>query len=412
MSKAKWWTIAAHEYAVHAKRKGFLIATFGTPLLLAAIFAAIFAFIVYGDQSNSLGVVDQAGITNQLPATVTITDTLRKDVAIIRFNDENLAKTALSNQEIDGYLVIPSDYLQTGALRGVADEGNLSSDAQGRFKDYMQKALISHQAPLDGKRVLEPIDQVYNRKPNSDVEISEGQGILLFFTPYIFGIFFFITVFSSSAYLMTALVEEKESRVMEILATSMRPFELMMGKIVGLGLVGLTQISIWVGTALLGFTIARANIEGMANLTLPTNVLLIGVVMFIPAYLMVAGALGAIGAGVSAVQEGQQFSGIISLLMISPVWFITLIIESPNGPLALFLSLFPFTSPIVMMQRVALVSVPIWQIGLSVLLLIGMAIFMIWLSARIVRVGMLRYGKRLSWADVRRALSVGGQHGE
>ncbi|MBM7842673.1 ABC transporter permease [Herpetosiphon giganteus] len=412
MSKAKWWTIAAHEYAVHAKRKGFLIATFGTPLLLVAIFAAIFAFIAFGDQSNSLGVVDQAGITQKLPATVTITDTLRKDVAVIRFDSEDLAKTALSKQEIDGYVVIPSDYLQSGALRGVANEGNLSSDARGRFTDYMQKALISNQPSLNDQRALEPIDQVYNRKPNSDVETSEGQGVLLFFAPYMFGIFFFIAVFSSSAYLMTALVEEKESRVMEILATSLRPFELMVGKIVGLGLVGLTQISIWVGTALLAFTIARANIEGMANLTLPTNVLLIGVVMFVPAYLMVAGALGAIGASVSAVQEGQQFSGIISILMISPVWFINMIIENPNGPLALFLSLFPFTAPIVMMQRVALVSVPAWQIGLSVLLLIGMALLMIWLAARIVRVGMLRYGKRLTLTEIRRALSLGGQHGE
>jgi len=312
MSKAKWWTIAAHEYSVHAKRKGFLLATFGTPLLLGAIFGAVIAFVAFGNQSNNLGVVDQAGITTQLPATVTITDTLRKDVDVIRFSDENLAKNALSNQEIDGYLVIPNDYLQTGALRGVAAEGNLNSDAQGRFKNYMQKALISHQAPLDSVRALEPISEVYNRKPNSNAEISEAQGVLLFFTPYIFGIFLFITVFSSSAYLMTALVEEKESRVMEILATSMRPFELMLGKIVGLGLVGLTQISIWVGTALLGFMIARANIDDLANLTLPTNVLLIGAIMFVPAYLMVAGALGAIGAGVSAVQEGQQFSGVQS----------------------------------------------------------------------------------------------------
>jgi ABC-2 type transport system permease protein len=178
----------------------------------------------------------------------------------------------------------------------------------------------------------------------------------------------------------------------------------MAGKIVGLGLLGLLQVTVWLSVAIGAFLFAQSRFPVMAALSLPTGVLVIAALMFVPAYLLVAASLSTIGAAVSAVQEGQQLSGIVSLLMISPVWFLPVIIKDPNGALAVGTSIFPFTAPIVMMQRVALTEVPAWQLGLAFVVLIGSAVGMMWVAGKVMRFGMLRYGKRLSLRDLGQAL--------
>jgi ABC-2 type transport system permease protein len=142
----------------------------------------------------------------------------------------------------------------------------------------------------------------------------------------------------------------------------------------------------------------------MEGLSLPSDVLVVALLMFIPSYLLVAACLSTIGAAVSAVQEGQQLSGIVSVLMISPVWFLTAIINNPHAFLSVFTSIFPFTASIVMMQRVAITTVPIWQILLSLLVQVAAAIGMMWVAGRVMRFGMLRYGKRLSVRELGQAL--------
>jgi ABC-2 type transport system permease protein len=407
MPKRKWWTVAAHEFGVHIRRKGFLLATLGVPLGFALMFGLIALFAIRGDTSKGLGYVDQSGITSAQPDRVVITDTLTPDVTIIRYADEAAARADASAGSIDGYIVIPADYLASGALRGVAAD-DLSSLDKGAFADFLSRSLVAGQppsgSPAASQRLIEPVTEIRSRTLASSREVTEGQGVLLFFTPYLFGLLFFIGIFSSSSYLMTALVEEKENRVMEILATSLKPFSLMAGKVVGLGMLGLLQITVWLSVAIGGFLVAQSRFPVMAALRLPTEVLVIAVLMFVPAYLLVAASLSTIGAAVAAVQEGQQLSGVVSLLMISPVWFLPVIIKDPNGPLAVITSIFPFTAPIVMMQRVALTEVPIWQLGLAFVVLIGSAVGMMWVAGKVMRFGMLRYGKRLSLRDLGQAL--------
>jgi ABC-2 type transport system permease protein len=403
MTKRKWWTVAAHEFGIHIRRKGFLLATLGVPLGFALMFGLIALFAIRGDTSKGLGYVDQAGITSAQPERVVITDTLTPDVTIIRYADEAAARADTSAGSIDGYIVIPADYLASGALRGVAAD-DLSGLDKGAFADFLSRSLVVGQSSAASHRLVEPVTEVRSHTLASSREVTEGQGILLFFTPYLFGLLFFIGIFSSSSYLMTALVEEKENRVMEILATSLKPFSLMAGKIVGLGLLGLLQITVWLSVAIGGFLAAQSRFPAMASLRLPSEVLLIAALMFVPAYLLVAASLSTIGAAVSAVQEGQQLSSVVSLLMISPVWFLPVIIKDPNGPLAVITSIFPFTAPIVMMQRVALTEVPVWQLGLAFVVLIGSAVGMMWVAGKVMRFGMLRYGKRLSLRDLGQAL--------
>lgn len=403
MRNAKWWTVAAHEFGIHVRRKGFILATLGMPLFFAISFGLIAFFATRSDGASSIGYVDQSEITRSQPAQVVITGTLQPDITVIRYPDEAQARADTASERIDGYIVIPADYLTSGALRGVAED-SLPNSSQNAFEKFLSRTLVANDGSVAAARLERPITEIRSRTLASPREATRGQGVVLFMAPYLFGIFFFIGIFSSSSYLMTALVEEKENRVMEILATSIKPWALMAGKILGLGLLGLLQITVWLLVVVGAFLLARSQIAAIASLSVPTGVLVVAVLMFIPSYLLVAASLSTVGAAVSAVQEGQQLSGVVSILMIAPVWFLPAIIRAPNGLLATATSIFPFTAPIVMMQRVALTDVPAWQIGLSFAVVSLSAIGMMWVAGKVMRFGMLRYGKRLSLRDIGQAL--------
>ena len=403
MRNAKWWTVAAHEFGIHVRRKGFILATLGMPLFFAISFGLIAFFATRSDGASSIGYVDQSEITRFQPAQVVITGTLQPDITVIRYPDEAQARADTASERIDGYIVIPADYLTSGALRGVAED-SLPNSSQNAFEKFLSRTLVANDGSTAAARLERPITEIRSRTLASPREATRGQGVVLFMAPYLFGIFFFIGIFSSSSYLMTALVEEKENRVMEILATSIKPWALMAGKILGLGLLGLLQITVWLLVVVGAFLLARSQIAAIASLSVPTGVLVVAVLMFIPSYLLVAASLSTVGAAVSAVQEGQQLSGVVSILMIAPVWFLPAIIRAPNGLLATATSIFPFTAPIVMMQRVALTDVPAWQIGLSFAVVSLSAIGMMWVAGKVMRFGMLRYGKRLSLRDIGQAL--------
>ena len=403
MRNAKWWTVAAHEFGIHVRRKGFILATLGMPLFFAISFGLIAFFATRSDGASSIGYVDQSEITRFQPAQVVITGTLQPDITVIRYPDEAQARADTASERIDGYIVIPADYLTSGALRGVAED-SLPNSSQNAFEKFLSRTLVANDGSIAAARLERPITEIRSRTLASPREATRGQGVVLFMAPYLFGIFFFIGIFSSSSYLMTALVEEKENRVMEILATSIKPWALMAGKILGLGLLGLLQITVWLLVVVGAFLLARSQIAAIASLSVPTGVLVVAVLMFIPSYLLVAASLSTVGAAVSAVQEGQQLSGVVSILMIAPVWFLPAIIRAPNGLLATATSIFPFTAPIVMMQRVALTDVPAWQIGLSFAVVSLSAIGMMWVAGKVMRFGMLRYGKRLSLRDIGQAL--------
>ena len=404
MNHAKWWTVAAHEYGHHVRSKGFLGTTLAFPILMLVAIGLIALFISRGESVSAVGYVDQSGLTAAQPQRVIITDTLAPDVPVLRYVDETAAREAVVDETIVGYVVIPADYLQTGLLRGVAQNDSLPDFAQRTLNTFLRDVLTSQADPAFQERLKNPLDNIIQRSQLSGREATREQGLLLFMVPYLFGLFFLISVFGSSSYLMTSLVEEKENRVMEILATSLNPFQLMSGKILGLGLLGLTLILVWLVTSVLIFFIAQQLFADLALLTLPWNVIIVAMVLFVPTYVLMAACLSAVGAAVSAVQEGQQLSGFFSLLMFAPLWLLPVILESPNGALSVVLSMLPFTAPLVLMQRIALVDVPLWQIIASVGFQSLGALIMIWVASRVLRYGMLRYGKRLAVRELVQAL--------
>lgn len=255
---------------------------------------------------------------------------------------------------------------------------------------------------------------------------------------FFFGYFMFIFIFIYGVQVMRGVMEEKQNRVVEVLISSVKPFQLMMGKIVGIALVGFTQFLLWIiisttmitiGSAILmkdkfdpkelANTPMTAQIQGqlgdqmeqgideddvklvkaLQKIDLPLTLAMF-LFYFIGGYLLYSSLLAAIGSAVDSEADTQQFMFPVTIPMILALVIAQMAIYNQNSPAVLWCSFIPFTSPVVMMVRVAMGSAPIWQLLLSMALLVGTFIFTTWLAGRIYRTGILMYGKKVSWREM------------
>jgi ABC-2 type transport system permease protein len=204
--------------------------------------------------------------------------------------------------------------------------------------------------------------------------------------------------------ILSAVVEEKETRIAEILFSSAKPFELMMGKLVGVGLAGLTQLAIWIISALVLVGVGLANLSAAGvNLSVPDITPLTVVyffIFFLLGFFIYATIYALIGSMVTTVQEGGQFAMLPIMFLVAGFIISTTIVRDPNSSLAFWASIAPFIAPITMPVRILAETPPFWQIALSILLNGATIAFLVWLAARVYRVGMLMYGKRATIPEV------------
>ena len=224
----------------------------------------------------------------------------------------------------------------------------------------------------------------------------------LTFTPFVAGLFFVIVVMTSGSYLLQAVVTEKENRTMEIMISSVTHGQLMTGKIIGNIAVGLTQLLIWLIFGWIGVKVGGQFWPLLQDFSLPPNYILVLLLVLLPAFVMVAAIMAAIGATMTDAREAQQLSSMFSLPIMIPYYISSSIIQNPNGPLAVGLSYFPLTAPITILMRMSFTVIPLWQIALNIAILIAFAVLAIWFAGRAFRLGMLQYGKKLSFGDVLR----------
>jgi ABC-2 type transport system permease protein len=209
-----------------------------------------------------------------------------------------------------------------------------------------------------------------------------------------------VVINTSGTYLVQALVEEKENRTMEIVVTSVSPGELMAGKVVGDLLVGLTELVAWLLFGFLAFAFAQRYFPGAENLRVNMDSLWLMLLTLLPAFVMVSALMALAGVTTTDSREAQQMAGLFTLPIMVPFFLLVQLMESPNSPLSIGLSLFPLTAPISMPMRVAFTEVPPWQIGVCLFLLVLCAAGALWLAGRAFRLGMLRYGKKLPWRAI------------
>ncbi|HEX6290250.1 MAG TPA: ABC transporter permease [Herpetosiphonaceae bacterium] len=380
--------ILRYEYARHVRRRAFLLTTLGLPLLIVGFITAI-ELVTRSQNEQRLGLVDRSGLVG----TVNLADlNLRDAIPLAQFADEAAARRALDAHAIDAYMLVPPAYLATGQAQ-VVSWRSLSDDAADELRAVLRHGLIGQAPPEQRARLDQPADWVV-RTLDGQRTYGMDDRFLLFLLPYSFALLFTITAFTTSGHLLQALTEEKEDRVMELLATSATPEQMMTGKILGVSAVSLTQIGIWVGLGLAALVVLGVP-AWIAGARIPWLIVGLALLYYLLGYLLIAACYIMVGAAAPTTQEAQLLAAPISLLAAAPFVLLVTILEHPNGPLATIFSLIPFSAPIAMLLRLPLADVPAWQLVISVLLLALATMGAMMLSARVLRRGMLRYGQRL-----------------
>ena len=309
----------------------------------------------------------------------------------------------VNSHEIDGYLWAPADAL---AQRKLSFRARTSSDfeTQGALGSAVREALLrqslrKHGASTDEiAAALKPVD--VDTKKIENGKISESGGLAMFFTAIMLMILLYTTILIYSMSVMRSVLEEKNSRIFEVLLSTATPKQLMAGKILGAAAVGVTQIAIW-AIAAVPFAAQSLSMYGESfHLNLSVMNMIFFAAFFILGFLLYSALAAALGSAVNSEQEAQQFQFFIMMPLIVSVVFMTPVIQRPHSALATVLSLIPFCTPLLMYTRILVETPPAWQIALSVVLLIGTIYAILAVCSRIYRVGILMYGKRPTLPEI------------
>lgn len=398
--------IAKHEYSKIARKRSFVLGTLAMPVFFVAIMVLSVLFTVSGTDRRPLGYVDQSGV---LTNAVTPAETARgeKLIELRGFADEAAARAALTAGEIQGFYVLPADYLSTHEVKLMYWDKIPADTLQRDFNYFMRVNLAAQLPPAVQTRAIEGTE-VVARSADGRQEISGG-GFFNFVLPFFVGFFFIITVMGAGGYLLQAVTDEKENRTVEIMATSVTPEQLIGGKAIGLIGVALTQIAILIVVVVAGISLGARFIDFLREVSVPWSLLLTIVVYFVPSFALIAGMMIAIGASVTELQQGQQLVGVLNMLFTLPYFFVIVFFTAPNSTLATILTLFPTTSFTTITLRWGVASIPEWEMIVSWLLLVASSGLMVWAAARVFRVGMLRYGQRLDVKGMLQAVRAKAQ---
>lgn len=390
--------VARHEFLTNLRRKSFLFATLGVPALTIGLVLFVMFVIVRfatNDDIGAVGFADQSGLFANADTS---------DTALIAFPDVEAAEAAFEARELSAYFVIAPDYLQTGRVQAFTRSG-LPEGVQLAFNRFLATHLSAGVSGQTAERLLDPVTLSLHIL-DSGRTMGEDAVVVVFILPLLFMMIFMIGLQSAGSYLISGVVEEKSNRIMEILVTSISPGELLRGKILGLGLLALLQVTIWVVAAVIALQLGQG-LPALTGVALPADLIIVSFVYFILAFFLNAAIMAAIGAVVTTEQESRQISGFFSFILVIPIFFLTNMITDPNGPIPIALTLIPFTAPVAGILRMGISSVPLEQILLSMVILAATAVAAAWAGGRIFGWSLLMYGKRPSLRAMIRAVRRG-----
>ena len=421
---SKIWLIIKREYITRVQTKSFLLSTLLTPLLILGIIGFLF-FLTLSDNEapKQVIVIDETGRMfkplTQLNATRYLPANTSQSIEQIR--------ELIMEDELDGYVFFDENFLSVGTPATFVHNGSGGITFFESLRSDVRD--VTRQIRLEDNEVSEAVVAIFEERPalenrrlneegldeQSNALISSIGGILI-------GVFIFIGLFGYGAVLMRSVFEEKSSRIVEIITSSVKPLELMLGKLLGVCLVALTQFSLWIATYA-GVTILAApvaqffinqrmgdfqntltavestskadiDLSFIEQFSIDPLFIFYFFVFFVLGFLMYSSIFAAIGAAVDSEQDSQQFMTPVMLPLLLGYMLNFRIAEAPDSTFAIIASLFPLTSPINMVTRMLVSNVSFWEVALSILLLIFSLIGMLSLAARIYRTGILMYGKK------------------
>jgi ABC-2 type transport system permease protein len=304
-------------------------------------------------------------VIEQIPEPPQSGSPLQTTGPLQEYATEAAAQAALDSKEVSKYYLVPADFLQSGDL--IVVDSNFSvfnSLENNNYFEYVLRLNLVKDANL-AEVLYDPTAEVKARAvapqgAKNDDDFSS------FGVPFAVLMIFYLVITMTGGFMLQSVSKEKENRTIEVLLLSLRPRELMLGKILGLGVVALLQIAVWGGVMLM---FGGISLNGLSGLGLPEGFFFWAILYFVLGYLLYASLLGAVGALAPSTREGTQFTFLVMFPLLIPLMLNSVLIQTPNGGLTVFLSLFPLTSPVTMIARLASGPVPIEQLVLGVVIL-------------------------------------------
>jgi ABC-2 type transport system permease protein len=410
--------VIKREYLQRVRSKWFLFGTVLAPVFLVGMMILPIVLETRSETAKrNVALVDETGVLSEA-----VTPRLEEAGFSIRSEGpgtEAALRTQVEAGELGGFIVLREDALTRGRVEFYGKEG------PGTITGLTIRGIVA-QAAVEARLAQAGIEMDYQAlMGGGELEVilleSDGAGVNgddpQFLGAFIGALLLYMTILLYAVAVMRATLEEKTSRVVEILISSVRPADLMLGKILGVGSVGLTQLAVWVGFGVLAFTMglpallaARPDFvdpDLIAQALPGMGLWLLFVAVFLGGYFLYSALYAAVGAMCSTEEEAQQANLPVILLLVFPIMFLMPIIENPGSPMAVGASLVPFFSPILLYARAASGPVPLWQILTALTLLFGSVWVVAWIAGRIYRVGILMQGKRPTlpelWRWVREA---------
>jgi len=431
--------IIQREYTTRVQKKSFIILTLLMPVIMSAImFLPGYLISMDDEQVRTVAVYDGSSVFLGRMENSQYTK-----YKFIPKEEYQATKQDIKNSAYYALLVIEPNFLTTKTVQ-VISGSNIPWDLKSQIQDKIQGVIEKDKmAEVVRQTAIPDLEQkIAATKTHINIDTikvglggeakksSTEIGMVL---GYIFGFMIYLFIFIYGTMVMKGVMEEKQSRIVEVIISSVRPFQLMMGKIVGIAFVGLTQFALWVILGVAIFSASKSFYPGASHVQQIQNVmaqnqdaaqqvaapqmdkiqeifsmvdtinfpLLIGcfIFFFIGGYLLYSSMFAAVGSAIDAQEDAQQFMLPITMPIILSIIMMMSAIKNPEGPIAFWFSIIPFTSPIVMMARIPF-GVPVWQLALSMVLLVVTFVGMVWMTGKIYRTGILMYGKKPSWKEI------------
>jgi ABC-2 type transport system permease protein len=421
----KLWLVVKREYLTRVRTKGFIISTIALPLLtMGVLLLPLLIVRRQADETVKIAILDEAGglaaviaqsLERKLPSgkpAFQVTRTVETPGPAENEKARQELRAEVSRGELDAFLVVPKDVLAGKAAtlhtRSLGEIGLTAS-----LRRAVGNAAIARRLKDQGIRIENPNDlfravEVTPVKVTKEGDVEEkgqtfavamGMALVLYTTLLVYGLA-----------TLRSVLEEKTTRIVEVLVSSLRPFQLLAGKLLGVAAVGFTQYVIWTVSGGLLATYGAGVVAAFSpqgspeKIHIPISLLVSSVIYYVAGYFLFASLYAAAGAMVSSDEEAQQVQMPMTLVVVLSFLFFPFIMRNPNSTTSVVLSLVPFFSPILMTMRIALQMPPFWQIALSLALMLVTTIGIVYLSAKIYRVGILMYGKRPSLVELLRWL--------
>ena len=414
--------IISREYSERTRKKSFIITTLLTPILMIGIMVAPSLMMLYNtSDQKQVVVVDRSGL---------VADKLASSEELLFTPHDNISKAEacqIYNEEsgVFGILYIGSEVesrdsvqLITNASSSIMIEQNIASQINDIIeKEKLRKLNVENLDEILAEVATNITLSTYINDGTGEEESMESTSSNInYILSLVLGMMLYMVIILYGQMVLTSVVEEKSSRVLDVIVTSCTPFDIMMGKIIGIALVALTQIAIWAGLVIAAskFLVPAILSDGaaMANDMVMQSVMgtvgdtgyiasLFGYMLLfmLGGFLLYASLYAAVGSAVDSIQDAQQFNTIVMLPIILSIIVMMSVFSDPNAPLAFWFSMIPFTSPIVMMARIPF-GIPTWEIALSVAVLYATFVLTTWIAAKIYRIGIFMHGKKASWKEL------------